>query len=327
MFRDRKDAETSIEEQLDAELGRAKKEEEMKCAKSHLYSGNDADGSPVLLYPDSQPPASLRSSFSTPEARSRSRDTQIMEHMESTESDRAKRERLRDEVWVAHQVQDSASGLKREEEPRLGQGLKKDTATVNLEEVVVLAEQFETLFDLGTVFPKTQRDWPSTEVQYQASPHLRSDEEDLTDSDRDGTSGSAWTDELRRQDLRGKNARETRVYKIRNKIEHLREKYERYLDEGRFAEAQDLGDHAIPLQLELLEKEHVNVLPNRARNRGYQCDACHFWIPGFRYHCGKCQGSSGSSPEEGTWDICEECWNTGARCPESDVHEMVLVHD
>lgn len=323
--RDRRETEMRFNKELEADLARAKKEQGRPATKP-LVHNEAVEDDWTVSYSDLEPSASLRISLPSPEARSNARDALINEHEHEHEEERklnrARRERLREEVRVAHEAQDIASGVRREGESRLGQGLSNPAA--DLEEVVALAEQFENLFELQAISQPIQHGWPVPQVQHRVSPPLHTDSQD---SDWDETSRLRRGENLSRKELRSKIAREERVYKIRNKLQHLREKHARYLEERRFAEAQDLEDFAIPSQLELLKKERVHVLPNKARREAYRCDACHFWIPGFRYHCGECQGSSGDSPEEGNWDICEECWDMGARCPKGNVHEMMLIRE
>lgn len=238
-----------------------------------------------------------------------------------------RRKRLREEIRLAQQSEDVESSTHREEDLR--QSRSKNPTVVDLEQVVALADQFEHLFEFQSTPDQARHGSAPLQATSSVPSPAQEDEEGSGRSHSDAATELRQTGQQRRieEQLRRVKRRRRRVQEIRKKLEDLRLKYNGYRDDRRWVEAQLLEDRAIPLQIELLEDEGVEVLHRDAWKSGYLCDACQFWIPGSRYHCNKCPGSSGQSPGAGNWDICEECWVIGARCPGEEAHEMVVMRE
>jgi hypothetical protein len=110
--------------------------------------------------------------------------------------------------------------------------------------------------------------------------------------------------------------RNARIYEIQRRIGKLLERRVRYIEEGRTDRIADLELNDIPDQVELLRKEGVAVSHERAWRWTHWCDACHFRIPSDHYHCTQCR--------DGNWDVCQECWDKGARCSGRGQHRITF---
>lgn len=226
---------------------------------------------------------------------------------------RAKKQRLREEVKEARQVQGNWQGVRDKTESAQSLRRAKEAPTDTLEDVVAFADQFEGLFEFEGVPDRTQQGIPSPSGANSQTSY--EDPEESEDTKSDG--GPISEGELRRM----------RINPIRWKIEELVRKHDQYLEEGKRDRVHDLDNNAIPEQVELLKEEGVKVLSTEAWNWRFRCDECELLIPGLRYHCDQCRSSSGESSKEGNWDICEECWKTGSRCPGNKQHRRLLIRD
>lgn len=110
--------------------------------------------------------------------------------------------------------------------------------------------------------------------------------------------------------------RDARVYEIQRRIWELLDRRERYIEVGRTDKVADLEVNDIPDQVKLLRKEGVAVRHERAWRWTHWCDVCHFRIPSDHYHCEQCRG--------GNWDVCQECWDKGARCDGRGQHMITF---
>lgn len=110
--------------------------------------------------------------------------------------------------------------------------------------------------------------------------------------------------------------RDARVYEIQRRIWELLDRRERYIEVGRTDKVADVEVNDIPDQVKLLRKEGVAVRHERAWRWTHWCDVCHFRIPSDHYHCEQCRG--------GNWDVCQECWDKGARCDGRGQHMITF---
>ncbi|KAJ0119010.1 hypothetical protein J7T55_013245 [Diaporthe amygdali] len=162
------------------------------------------------------------------------------------------------------------------------------------EDVASLAYKFESLFDFDTELAHAPPEAPDHQPTTVPAP-------------------VPMNDDVKTQDLEMRNAR---VYKINKRIEKLLDRRERYVQEGRLDEMAELEANDIPEQVKLLKLERVAVSHERAWRWNYWCDVCTFRIPSDHYHCTQCRG--------GNWDICQECWDKGARCSGHGNHRIIF---
>lgn len=170
--------------------------------------------------------------------------------------------------------------MRRHEEERRKEETEKKSKATEEEDVVSLAYKFESLFDFDEETPEAPGHGKET-----------------------GPTTSPTDDDIR---MNEQERRDLRVYDVQRRINQLLARRERYIEEGRRDKMADLEVNDIPDQVKLLKTEGVAISHDRAWKWNYWCDACKFRIPGDRFHCTQCRG--------GNWDICQECWDKGARC-------------
>lgn len=184
--------------------------------------------------------------------------------------------------------------MRRHEEERRKEKAAKESKGTEEEDVVSLAYQFESLFDFYEELAQGTPEAPGhgTDTAPTASP---------------------TEDDIRRYE---QERRDVRVYEVQRRIDKLLARRERYIEEGRRDKMADLEVNDIPDQVKLLKVEGVGVSHDRAWKWNYWCDSCNFRIPGDRYHCTQCRG--------GNWDVCQECWDKGARCSGRGQHRITI---
>lgn len=189
-------------------------------------------------------------------------------------------------------IQEEEYMRRREDELRARKEVEKESKAIEEEDVVSLAYKFESLFDFDAELAQTTPDAPGsgTDTASTASPP---------------------DDDKRRHYVEMRNAY---VYDIHQKIEKLLDRRERYSREGRRDKMADLEVKDIADQVKLLKLEGVAVSDDRAWAWDHRCNTCRFLIPGDRYHCTQCRG--------GDWDVCQDCWDKGARCSGRGKHKI-----
>lgn len=182
---------------------------------------------------------------------------------------------------------------RREDERRARKEVEKESKATEEEDVVSLAYKFESLFDFDAELAQTTPEAPGsgTETAPTASPP---------------------DDDERRPYVEMHNIY---VYHIHQKIEELLDRRKRYNNEGRGDKAADLEVNDIADQVRLLKLEGVVVSDERAWEWKHRCNACRLLIPGDRYHCTQCR--------RGDWDVCQDCWDKGARCSGRGKHKII----
>lgn len=183
--------------------------------------------------------------------------------------------------------------MRRREEERTSKGSKAKQE----EEVVSLAYVFEGLFDFDAELA-----------------HAAPEAPEALDHETGTISSPVSTDDAVKKYERER--RNTRVYEIQKRIVKLLDRRERYIEEGRRDKMADLEVNDIPDQVKLLKLEGVAVSNERAWKWNYWCDVCNFRIPSDHYHCSRCRG--------GNWDVCQECWDKGARCSGRGQHRITF---
>lgn len=190
--------------------------------------------------------------------------------------------------------------LREEEMPRMSERRGKDQEeertykTSREDDVVSVVYTFQSLFDfdaeLAQAEPQPSRYTTGT------SPTTTPPDDDMKAYER--------------------KRRDARVYEIQRRIRKLLDTRDRYIEEGRTDRMADLELNDIPDQVKLLKREGVAVSHERAWRWTHWCDVCHFRIPSDHYHCTQCRG--------GNWDVCQECWDKGARCSGRGQHRITF---
>lgn len=182
--------------------------------------------------------------------------------------------------------------MRRRKEERMRLVDEKTSKAVEEEDVVSLAYKFESLFDFDAGLAQTTPEAPGSETET-------------------APTASPPDDEKRRRYVEMRNAY---LYKIHQNIEKLLDRRECYNKEGRMDKAAELEVKDIADQVRRLKMEGVAVSDERAWEWDHRCNACRFLIPGDRYHCTQCRG--------GDWDVCQDCWDKGARCSGRGKHKI-----
>ncbi|KAI3399615.1 hypothetical protein diail_6256 [Diaporthe ilicicola] len=244
------------------------------------------------------------------ESTSRSRDPEVHKVVEvATPSarysdtlsyeDEVKRLVLRNEVKQACQTQRLGMKVVAELEPEMRKAkireednmrrreeemAARESKSRQEEDVVSLAYMFEGLFDFDADLAHAAPEAADYATETIPPPISANDDVETCEAER----------------------RNARVYEIQRRIGKLLDRRERYIEEGRRDRMADLEADDIPDQVKLLKLEGVAVAHERAWKWDYRCDVCNFRIPSDHYHCELCRG--------GNWDVCQECWDKGARC-------------
>ncbi|KAI7779098.1 hypothetical protein LA080_001352 [Diaporthe eres] len=189
--------------------------------------------------------------------------------------------------------------MRRRKEERIGQERKgeeveKKSKAAEEEDLVSLAYKFESLFDFDAELAQAAPEAPGYRTE--ATPTTSPSDDDVRQYERE--------------------RRDARVYEIQRRIGKLLDRRERYIEEGRRDKMADLEVNDIPGQVKLLKLEGVAVSHERAWKWDHWCDVCNFRVPGDRYHCTQCRG--------GNWDLCQVCWDKGARCSGRGQHRLTL---